>query len=157
MSISILLFILLPALLLWVTVRGKDAWPFSHYPMFSRLTDLSEVEVFRVALETTTGEIVWWRSEFYRYPEFVGRRLKRLHQMESEGGPAALFAPLESQRYLRAVLSLIETEAGGVEAFRAFHIVRRTVAAGNDNTLEIREQTVARIPLEGINRNPSAD
>ena len=157
MSFPILLFILLLALLLWVTVRGKDAWPFSHYPMFSRLTNLSEVEVFRVALETTAGEIIWWRSEFYRYPEFVGRRLKRLHQMESEGGPAALFAPLERQRYLAAVLSLIEFEEGRLERYSAFHIVRRTVAAGGDDTLEIKEQTVNRIPLEGINRIRRAD
>jgi hypothetical protein len=157
MTLPILLFILLLALLLWVTVRGQDAWPFSHYPMFSRLTDLSEIEVFRVALETTAGEITWWRSEFYRYPEFVGRMLKRLHQMESEGGRAALFAPLERQRYLAAVLSLIEFEKGRVESYRAFHIVRRTVAARGDNTLEIKEQTVARIPLEGINRIRRAD
>lgn len=157
MSFPILLFIFVLALLLWATVRGKDAWPFSHYPMFSRLTDVSEVEVFRVALETITGEIIWWRSEFYRYPEFVGRILKRLHYMESEGGKVALFASLERQRYLAAVLSLIESEEGRVEPYTAFHIVRRTIAAGGDNTLEIKEQTVTRIPLEGIHRIRRAD
>lgn len=155
MTIPILLFILLPALLLWVTVSRKDAWPFSHYPMFSRLTDLSEVEVFRVALETTTGEIVWWRSEFYRYPEFVGRKLKKIQQLEGEGGSVAGLASLERQRCLSEVLRLIESEAGGLDHYQAFHIVRRTV--DTDDGFTIRDQTVARIPLAGIKRISLAD
>src|ERR1700737_744218 len=100
MVVPVLLFILLLAPLLWTMVRGRDAWPFSHYPMFSHLTDLSEVEVFRAALETTNGEIVWWRSEFYRYPEFVGRSLKRIQRLEVEGGRTAALVSLERQRCL---------------------------------------------------------
>jgi len=157
MTFPILSFVILLALLLWVTIQGKDAWPFSHYPMFSGLRDLSQVEVFRVALETRAGEVIWWRSEFYRYPEFVGRRLKRLQQLASEDGRTATFASLEGKRYLSTVLSLIEREEGGVESYVALHIVRRTVSAGSDSKLEIKEQTLNRIPLEGIRRIRRAD
>src|SRR6185295_14076061 len=31
----VLLFGALVAALVWATISGKDAWPFSHYPMFS--------------------------------------------------------------------------------------------------------------------------
>ena len=150
MFLPILLFILLLTPLLWVTVRGKDAWPFSHYPMFSRLTNLNQVEVFRVALETTTGEVVWWGSEFYRYPEFVGLWLKRIQQMEGEGGRSAALALLERQRCLAEVLRLMETEGGRLDQYLAFLIVRRTADGGNGIT--IRDQTVSRIPLAEIKR-----
>ena len=131
-------------------VRGRDAWPFSHYPMFSQLTEVSEVEVFRLALETTTGEIVWWRSEFYRYPEFVGRILKRTHRLQSEGGQTEGLALLERQRCLSEVLRLIDTEAGDHDRYQAFHIVRRTIETGKE--LSIRDETVAMIPLAAIKR-----
>jgi len=146
-------FLLVP--LFWVMVRGQDAWPFSHYPMFSQLTGLSEVEVFRLALETTTGEILWWRSEFYRYPEFVGRRLQSIHQMESEGARAKALASLERQRCLAEVLRLIETEVGRLDRYQAFQIVRRTV--DTNNGLTIKDQTVARIPIAEIKRIERAD
>jgi hypothetical protein len=155
MFLPILLFILLLAPLLWVMVRGKDAWPFSHYPMFSRLTNLSEVVVLRVALETTGGEVVWWGSEFYRYPEFVGIWLKRTQQMEGEGGRSAALASLERQRCLAEVLRLIETAGGRLDQYQALLIVRRSVADGNGIT--IRDQTVSRIPLAGIKRIRRAD
>jgi len=146
-------FLLVP--LFWVMVRGQDAWPFSHYPMFSQLTNLSEVEVFRLALETTTGEIVWWRSEFYRYPEYVGRMLKQLHEMEIEAGRPRAFASLERQRYLAEVQRVIETEVGRLDRYQAFQIVRRTVDTNNGFT--IKDQTVARIPIAEIKKIERAD
>ena len=150
MVVPILLFIFLIGPLLWTMVRGHDAWPFSPYPMFSRLLDLNEVEVHRLALETKTGEVIWWRSEFYRFPEFVGRKLKRIYQLEGEGGRAAVLALLERQRCLEEVLRLIEAEGGCLDHYQAFLIVRRSVAEGN--VLTIRDETVARIPLAGIKR-----
>ena len=150
MLFPILVFILLLLPLLWVMVRGKDAWPFSHYPMFSGLANISEVEVFRVALETTAGEVVWWTSEFYRYPEFVGLWLKRIQRLEAEGGRSAVLASLERQRCLAEVLRLVETERGHLDQYMAFLIVRRT--ADDDNGITIFDQTVSRIPLAGIKR-----
>ena len=151
MVLTILLLVVLLAPMLWVTVRGKDAWPFSHYPMFSRLTNLSEVEVFRLALETKEGEIVWWHSEFYRYPEFVGRMLKQLHRRECESGRTAAFAALERQRYLAEVLNLIEAEEGAVEHYAALRIVRRTVDPHSAGP-HIEDETIARVAIGEIKR-----
>ena len=156
MIFPILLVSLLSALL-WVTVRGKDAWPFSHYPMFSGLADIAELEVFRLALETTEGDLIWWRSEFYRYPEVVGRTLKHLQRLEGEGGQSRALAGLERQRLLAAVLRLIEVEEGRSDRYRAFQVVRRTVAADDDGALKISEQTVITIPLAEIKRIRRAD
>jgi hypothetical protein len=109
-----------------------------------------------VALETATGEVVWWRSEFYRYPEFVGRKLKRIHQMECEGGRATAIASLERQRYLAEVLRLIDLEEGCLERYMAIRIVRRTVDPNGDN-LTTNDDVVARIPFALIKRINLAD
>ena len=152
-----ILLVSLLSVLLWVTVRGKDSWPFSHYPMFSGVADIAEVEVFRLALETTDGEVIWWRSEFYRYPEFVGRSLKHLKQLEDESRQSRALAGLERQRLLAAVLRLIELEEGRSDRYRAFQVVRRAVAADDDGALKITEQTVITIPLAEIKRIRRAD
>lgn len=146
MIFYLIFFIIILIPLLCITLRGKDAFPFSHYPMFSNLSSPNQVEVFRIALETTDGKSVWWKSEFYRYPEFVGRRLKELEQTESDGLKA--FTSLDRQRYLIEVLRLIEAEEKSLDQYRAFLIVRRTV----DNDVEIKDDVIERIPLEGMKK-----
>jgi hypothetical protein len=152
MIFTVLFVILLLLPLVWVTVRGVDAWPFSHYPMFSQLMSPNEVEVFRVALETDAGEVVWWRSDFYRYPEFVGRTLKRIHRMSKEGGKIEAVAALETQRCLAEVLRLIEVEEGNANHYRAFHLIRRSIDTRGDKAFSVKDQTVARIPFGSIKR-----
>ncbi len=152
MTLPILLLVILFAPMLWAMARGKDLWPFSSYPMFSRLLSLRDVEVFRLALETTEAEVVWWRSEFYRYPELVGRRLKRIYRMEQEGGRTASVAQLERQRLLNEVLRLIDSECGGLAQYQAFRIVRRTLDPNDDDHLSIDDQLIARIPFQEIKR-----
>lgn len=146
MIFYIIFFIIILIPSLWVTLRGKDAFPFSHYPMFSNLSNPVQVEVFRIAFEKKDGEFVWWKSEFYRYPEFVGRRLKQLHQTDNDKIKAFTF--LERRRYLIEVLRLVETEEKSPEQYQAFLIVRRTV----NSDFEINDVVIERIPLEGIKK-----
>ncbi len=157
MTLLIAVFICgLLAPFLWAMVRGKDYWPFSHFPMFSRPGTVKELAVFRLALETNTGAVTWWRSEFFRYPEFVGQRLRRIHQAISQGGKDAAFATLEQEFLLTEVLRLIEREEGSIDQYQAFQVVRRTVDNLDGATPIIKDDTVARIPLPTLKRIHSA-
>lgn len=157
MILPILLSIVVLAPMVWVTVRGKDAWPFSHYPMFSRLTGLGDVEIFRVALETRSAEVVWWRSKFYRYPEFVGRELRLLDAQTAERGPVAAIASLEKQRYLAEVLRLIEAEEGGIERYEALLIMKRRIQPDPASRLLVKDELIFRVPTSKIKRVRRAD
>lgn len=143
-------FILCLIPLFWVTLRGKDAYPFSHYPMFSNLCDIKDVEIFRIALETNDGKLVWWKSEFYRYPEIVGRKLKELYQIEND--TKDVFLSLEKQRLFSEVLRLIEAEEKISEKYQSFRIVMRTAREDERKHLTIQEETVAILPFEGIKK-----
>jgi hypothetical protein len=157
MTLPIILFFLVLAPMIWVTVRGKDAWPFSHYPMFSRLTGVQDVEIFRVALETKSTEVVWWRSKFHRYPEFVGRQLRLLERQAAERGPTAAIGSLEKQRYLAEVLRLIEGEEGCLEQYEALLIVKRRIQPDHESRLLVKDELIFRVPLDQIKRVRCAD
>ncbi len=133
-----------------VTLRGKDAWPFSHYPMFSTPMTLASVRVIRLALETKAGEVVWWESCFYRYPEFIGRRLRQLYRLENLPGQSGIFFHLERQKYLREVARLIEFEEGSLDRYRALRIVLRSVKGGSRGNLDVHEQILFRISFDEL-------
>ena len=136
--------------LVWATVSAKDSWPLSHYPMFSGLTKLEEVEVFRLALETRHGEIIWWQSHFYRYPEYIGGMLQMLDRFEREKQQPLSLALLARHRYLLEVLRLIALEEGSVQDYQAFHIVRRTASQNSTQGIVLHDTTIARIPIADI-------
>lgn len=138
--------------LAWATVRGKDAWPFSHYPMFSELAQVKDIVVFRLALETHEGEIIWWRSHFYRYPEQLGRILYKLDRLEREAKQPPFFSSLGRQRYLGEVLRLIALEEGSSQKYRAFHIVRRTASQDGNHGVVIHDTRLSRIPIAALQR-----
>ena len=138
---------LIAGLLLWVTLRGRELWPLTSYPMFSERHALAQVEVFRVALETHTGECEWWRSRFYRYPERIGRELQQAQRL----GQLNAGLPLLAQRRLLAEAArLIRLEEGGTAQYRALHIVRRTAAFDSQQELRIVEQTIARLAFDDL-------
>lgn len=155
--LSVVFFSALVAALLWATVRDQDAWPFSHYPMFSRPATLSELMVIRLALETRDGEITWWRSRHFRYPEFVGRRLARTYAVEAAGTRAAAALMLERLGVLNEALRLIRHEEGSLDRYSAIRVVRRTASHDPAHGLVIEERTLARIPLEELERTRRGD
>lgn len=141
--------------LVWATVWAKEAWPLSHYPMFSDATQLEEVEVFRLALETRTGEIIWWQSHFYRYPEYIGSRLQMLARFEREQRQPASLALLVRRRYVLEVLRLIAFEEGSLQRYHAVHIVQRTASHDSTQRVVIHDTTMAKMLLVDIQPGPS--
>src|ERR1700761_3103559 len=101
-------FALVVLALLFVTIRGRDFYPFSSYPMFSWAHQLDKVQVYRIALEDEDGRITWWRHEAHRYPEFVGRALAKYDTAITNSNPQnAAFATLNKQKLLLEVRRLI--------------------------------------------------
>jgi len=150
MIVYIVFFIVLCGILLWVTIRQKDAFPFSWYPMYSGAHALSKINIVRIALQQQDGSITWWQSRFYRYPEYTGRKLQGLQRMK--GTKNEVFVSLERNRLLLEVLRLIESEQGSAKDYTAFHIVERTV---NDN-LVIADRTVAVVSFSELKNGKPA-
>jgi len=150
MVMMIVAFTVVLGVLTWVTLRGVEAWPFSAYPMFSVRTTIHKVRVVRIALETETGERVWWRSAFYRYPEAIGLSLKKLYT--SATSSTALSTLAQQQKVYAEVIRLLRQEEGNRHRYRALLVIRRTVGqAGEEATracsLMIQEEVLARVPL----------
>ncbi len=118
--------IVLITIFLWVTLRGKEAWPFSAYPMFSQRRDISQVEVVRVALETQAGELIWWQPHFYRYPEAIGRNLKRLYALQ-QGIATSLELLAHQQKICADVIRLLHQEKGNLQHYRSILLIRRNL------------------------------
>ena len=150
MTFSILFVILVLGIQLFTTISGKDLWPFSAYNMFSGRLDINQHSVFRVALERTDGEIVWWKSHFYRYPEQVGKQIRRLHQLEDKSPKTQMVIALETRKTLIEVARLIRQEASGVDNYQAFHVIERKARVGQNNEITIEDKTVARIPFREL-------
>jgi hypothetical protein len=133
-------FIAICSILIFVTFSGKEAFPFSHYPMFSKLHDVTDVVIFRIALETQEGEIQWWDSKFYRYPEIVGRKISSLKNADKNA------TVLAQSKLLVKILQIITIEKGNFDKYKAFHIIERSV---NEN-LMIVDKTIEIVPFEKI-------
>ncbi len=63
-----------------LNLLGRDAWPMTRYPMFSRYRRTEEVRVVCLALEAFDGTFRWWRPHFYRYADGIGRKLSDLSE-----------------------------------------------------------------------------
>ena len=150
MTFYVLFFAVIVVIQLLITIRGKDAWPFSAYDMFSDPYDLGDINIYRVALEKRDGEIVWWRSRFYRYPEYIGRKLRQIHSLRNEDPKSAFVVALETKKHLLEVARLISIEQGDLDQYYSFHIVRRTAHTELGNDVSIHDETIAIIPIESI-------
>lgn len=129
-------------MLFLATILQKDAFPFSYYGMFSFMHRLEHICVIRIALELENGDIVWWQpKEFYRYPEFVAIRLKKIYQEKDEEKQAT-----QKTKIMREVVRLIALERVEQTPYRAFHIVECRVPHDftTDNT------TIDIIPLNSL-------
>jgi hypothetical protein len=147
MTFSILFVVLVLAIQLFVTLSGKDLWPFSAYNMFSAHLDINQHSVFRVALERNDGEIVWWKSHFYRYPEQVGKQIRPLYQLEDKSPKTKMVVALETRKTLMEVARLIRREEGEGGNYQAFHLIERKARVDRNNEITIEDKTVARIPF----------
>lgn len=146
MNFYIVFFCVVCAMFLWVTLFRKQLYPFSFYPMYSAPHSLDDIVVFRLALEKKDGSVVWWRSEFYRYPEYLGRKLKQLHASGIGDVQRSALLRLEQTRLLLIALKIIEKEEGTTDGYSAFRIVQRTMTA------DIRpvDKIIGIIPLDTL-------
>lgn len=143
MILYILFFVLICGIWIGVTIRGNDIFPFSAYPMFSKRHRLEDVRVIRIALALETGEKVWWQSEFYRYPEFVGRQLKQLYDQSRKQPKKIIFFQLKKKQLLIEVKRLIDLEISADKSYSALHIIERCIT----EDFKITEKTVDVIPI----------
>jgi hypothetical protein len=139
MNIYIIFFCTICGLLSWVTLFRKQAYPFSFYPMYSTPHSVDQISVFRLALEKKDGTVAWWQSEFYRYPEYLGRKLQQIKNAGSDDIKKSTLLKLEQKRLLLIALQIIEKEEGNSDAYNAFRIIQRTTAADLQPVDEIIE------------------
>jgi len=143
MVVYILFFAVICGVLTWVTVTGKDLYPFSSYPMFSACNK-PPVKVIRLALEDRHGNITWWRSRFYRYPEFAGKKLVSFYQASSseKAHPAIILAKAKLLKELTRLINIDEE----CSDYKALHIIERTIT----ESLQITERTLEIIQIDAI-------
>lgn len=132
-------------LLVFATLSKNDFFPFSHYPMFSKISKAESICIFRLKLKTTEGELRWWKPKFYRYPEVINKKLQVLYHLQSQSLGGKIFFH-EQRRILNEALQIIENEEHSLLKYEAIHIIKMTV---NEN-LEIVEQTMDIIEVKPI-------
>lgn len=139
-------FIIVCLVFIGVTIAGKDYWPFSHYPMFSAKQKIKDITVWRIALEDSEGNMDWWQSKFFRYPEFTGRKLQKIYALHIEGKKLEIFIHIERNKLLNAVMMHIMREQPECN-YSAIHIIERKVA----NSFDVIDKTIDIIPIEQLN------
>jgi hypothetical protein len=107
--------------------------------MYSTPHSVDQISVFRLALEKKDGTVAWWQSEFYRYPEYLGRKLQQIKNAGSDDIKKSTLLKLEQKRLLLIALQIIEKEEGNSDAYNAFRIIQRTTAADLQPVDEIIE------------------
>jgi hypothetical protein len=145
MSFYTIFFFIICAILIWVTLRKKEIYPFSYYPMYSSPHLLGEINVFRIALKKD-DIMVWWESEFYRYPEYAGRKLKQLWAARNNAGEKDVFLQLERDRLLILVLQIMQKEKVDIGRYDALCIVERRI----NGDLEPIDQLIETVLLNDL-------
>lgn len=134
-------FLIFSAALIAVTMVGKDFYPFSHYPMFSKRFSLHQLVVYRIQLEFEHGSIEWMKSKFYRYPGELSKRLAQLHNKKINNAVQKEILCLQESFLLEQVL---KTYCPGKENFKkkpvAIKLIQRSIdAKGQIVDLEIKK------------------
>jgi len=134
-SIALLIAILfVPAWI--VTLRRKDAWPFSCYPMFSSLMFPETLGVYRIALEHSDGSLRWWNPHFYKLQGTLGKRLVYAALARRTG---------EVERIVQLVRSSTNEDSNLEQARSLCVVLRRCQTAGDE--IKVIDNVVLRIGL----------
>lgn len=135
-SVALLIAVLLvPA---WfVTLRRRDAWPFSCYPMFSSLMFPETLGIYRIALEHSDGSLRWWNPHFYKLGGTLGKRLVFAALARQTG---------EVQRIVQLVRFSSTNEDSNLEQARGLCVVLRQFQTAGDE-IKVIDNVVLRIGL----------
>jgi hypothetical protein len=121
-------------------LRGRDWWPASHYPMFSSRLRSADVVVFRIALESATGEWRWWRPRFFRLQDRLAARFAAI-------GPSLTEAPQAAEllRLCADATAMIGRDMPNADV-AAIRFVRRRVSRSAAQ-FEADDNVVARVAV----------
>jgi len=61
----------------YVTIRERDAWPFTRYPMFVNPVNAETLCVYRIAIGYADGSRRWWQPRFYKLQQTFGEEFAR--------------------------------------------------------------------------------
>ena len=138
----ILITVLFVALALCSACKGAEMWPFSPYPMFSRLFGNETLVLVRVALEHHNGESRWWRPRFYKLQQTWGRRLLRELVENSKE------EQLQMDQLIRQTRGLIKS-ASGIGTADRFYLVLRQCKYDGTGHWTIRDKVLLCARLDG--------
>jgi hypothetical protein len=115
--------------LIWarVTITGRDLWPFSAYPMFSRRARLADAVVYRVAFQHGDGQRRWWKPHFFRDAERVGALLAGAAPRPGESAAENAALALRRRVILRHVVRLAALAGDTIEPSTDLVVICRRV------------------------------
>lgn len=144
-TIYLLVFLFFVGVFVVATFSERDFFPFSRYPMFSRMLNIESVRVIRLQLETVHGELIWWNPSFFRYAEIIGKKLSEIERLKGKIHSEEIIL-FEQKKIIAEVIRLIAVEGNPVENLKSVHIVERRF----DTEYKIKNKTlnIVTLPLK---------
>jgi hypothetical protein len=130
----------------YCTLRRRDAWPFTGYPMFENAVSAEAIQVYRIALEFSDGECVWWHPQYYKLQQTLGTEYARTLRLPPNSRTDQLSR-------LSLKISYFLSEDSGAEGATAFRIICRRPVRSADGTWGATDELVARISLPPLRKN----
>ena len=138
-------------ILLLATFRKTDFFPFSRYPMFSKNYSIEKIRIMRISFQDKNGDVYPWQSNFYRYPEYIGKSLRKSYDLFGKIPEKEAFWFLDLKRTLLNVIKLLEFEKMSTKDIQYIRIEEVTVKQKN----VISVLLVALIPISEITHDES--
>jgi hypothetical protein len=130
---------LVPAALAFLL--GRDAWPFSHYPMFAARATVADLVVFRIAIEDREGRVRWWRPRFFRMQDQLVDRFDALMRSDARAAGSPDMLPLFAR-----TLRIMQADGPVLSDATAVLFVRRRARLGAGG-FAADDAVVARLPV----------
>jgi hypothetical protein len=124
----------------FVAMRGRDAWPFSGYPMFSRPVRAEQIRIYRIRLEYPDGDARWWRPHYYKLQQTFGLDFRRAMSLP-------LADRIERLHNLRLRIEHCLSRDPGAAGVTGYCLVLRRPVLRPDGTWETGDEVVQRTPL----------
>ena len=130
---------------------GRDAWPFSHYPMFAERATVADLVVFRIAIEDRAGRVRWWQPRFFRMQDQLVDRFDAIMGSDARGAGSPDMLPLFAR-----TLRIMQADGPVLSDATAVLFVRRRARSDADG-FAADDAIVARLPVpQAIATSPPA-
>ena len=131
--------------LLRVSIKSREYWPFSCYPMFSVKMDQSHLEIFRVALDQGDKGTCWWNPEFHRLPRAYGKAFRQ--SLDAQGERADENDLTDEQRALFIQIASDLSDAERRDTV-ALVLIGRRLTQGDTGADDIHETPLLRFATQ---------